>query len=121
MRYFPTPSPDGQFECVCVGPVSDPNLDPHTAAHAKKKYAFCIDTTTCTSHFRMAILMVQEVRHLVASEASIRGRPQSNDCPSPAERGIRKPFDRLPELALSDEALPDSGAGLLLGDKDLSL
>jgi len=69
----------------------------------------------------MAILMVQEVRHLVASEASIRERPQSNDCPSPAERGIRKPFDRLPELALSDEALPDSGAGLLLGDKDLSL
>ena len=57
----------------------------------------------------------------MASEASIRGRPQSNDCPSPAERGIRKPFDRLPELALSDEALPDSGAGLLLGDKDLSL
>ena len=69
----------------------------------------------------MAILMVQEVRHLVASEASIRGRPQSNDCPSPAERGIRKPFDRLPELALSDEALPDSGAGLLLGDKDAEL
>ena len=66
----------------------------------------------------MAILMVQEVRHLVASEVSIRGRPQSNDCPSPAERGIR---NRLPELALSDEALPDSGAGLLLGDKDLSL
>ena len=72
-------------------------------------------------HFRMAILMVQEVRHLAASEASIGERPQSNDCPSPAERGIRKPFDRLPELALSDEALPDSGAGLLLGDKDLSL
>ena len=47
--------------------------------------------------------------------------PQSNDCPSPAERGIMKPFDRLHELALSDEALPDSGAGLLLGDKDASV
>ena len=32
-----------------------------------------------------------------------------------------KPFDRLHELALSDEALPDSGAGLLLGDKDASV
>ena len=76
-----------------------------------------IDIRTCTSHFRMVVLMVEEVRRLAASEATSGELPQSNDCPSPAERGIMKPFDRLHELALSDEALPDSGAGLLLGDK----
>ena len=66
----------------------------------------------------MVVLMVEEVRRLAASEATSGEPPQSNDCPSPAsERGIMKPFDRLHELALSDEALPDSGAGLLLGDK----
>ena len=65
--------------------------------------------------------MVEEVRRLAASEATSGELPQSNDCPSPAERGIMKPFDRLHELALSDEALPDSGAGLLLGDKDASV
>ena len=69
----------------------------------------------------MVVLMVEEVRRLAASEATSGELPQSNDCPSPAERGIMKPFDRLHELALSDEALPDSGAGLLLGDKDASV
>ena len=58
---------------------------------------------------------------MAASKATSGTLPQSNDCPSPAERGIMKPFDRLHELALSDEALPDSGAGLTLCDKDLSL
>ena len=66
-------------------------------------------------------MAVPAVPSVAASKATSGTLPQSNDCPSPAERGIMKPFDRLHELALSDEALPDSGAGLILGDKDLSL
>ena len=61
-------------------------------------------------------MAVQAVPSVAASKATSGTLPQSNDCPSPAERGIMKPFDRLHELAvaLSDEALPDCGAGPVL-------
>ena len=67
------------------------------------------------------IMVLQEVHRRAASEATSGALPQSSGRPSPPESVLRKPFDRLSEVALTEEALPDSGAGLLLGDKELSL
>ena len=67
------------------------------------------------------IMVLQEVHRRAASEATSGALPQSSGRPPPPKSVLRKPFDRLSEVALTEEALPDSGAGLLLGDKELSL
>ena len=69
----------------------------------------------------MAVLGATEMRHLAASEATSGAIRRPFDRPSPAESVLRKPFERLSEVARTEEPLPDSGVVCRLCDKDASV